>query len=70
MPSHGVDIIDGIPVTLKSGAMFAFQPGSSTSFQLGTYDSTQKKASWSLDTSAMTGWLESYRESLVPRSRK
>lgn len=68
MPSHGVDIIDGIPVLLKGGAMFAFQPNTVLNLQLGTYDATQKKATWTEGT--MTAWLQSYKETLVPRSRK
>ena len=70
MPSHGVDIIDGIPVLLKGGAMFAFQPGSSVSLQLGTYDAALKKATWELENSAISTWLQSYKESMAPRSRK
>ena len=69
MPSHGVDIIDGIPVILKGSSMFAFQPapGQTLNLQLGTYDEAQKKATWTGD---MAAWLQSYKEGLVPRSRK
>ena len=67
MPSHGVDIIDGIPVILMGSIMYAFQQGSSMTLALGTYDAALKKATWSGDMSA---WLESYKESLVARSRK
>jgi hypothetical protein len=74
MPSHGVDIIDGIPVYLKGSNMFAFRPEQSTSqpdLKLGTYDAATKKATW-LFTAASTGdtWLSSFRETLAPRSRK
>jgi hypothetical protein len=69
MPSHGVEIIDGIPVILRESVMYSFQPGSSGSqIPLGTYDSATKKAAWS--SSDLTEWLSSYRESLASRSRK
>ena len=68
MPSHGVDIIDGIPVILKSGVMYAFQPVG-VSLPLGTYDSATKKATWEPPT-ATAAWLASYKETLVARSRK
>jgi hypothetical protein len=74
MPSHGVDIIDGIPVYLKDGNMTAFQHGSSLNsevspIKLGTYDSTTKKATWSA-SDAMTQWLDTFRASMTGRSRK
>lgn len=72
MPSHGVEIIDGIPVILRESVMYSFHPASSgttgTQISLGTYDSATKKASWS--PSDLTAWLSSYRESLASRSRK
>ena len=68
MPSHGVDIIDGIPVLLKDGLMYAFQLNTVLNLQLGTYDSVEKKAVWSLNTTE--AWLQSYKETLQPRSRK
>jgi len=70
MPSHGVDIIDGIPVYLKGANMFAFRPGQTTSqpdLKLGTYDAATKRATW-LQPPAT--WLNTFRESLAPRSRK
>ena len=79
MPSHGVEIIDGIPVYLKGTNMFAFRPEltsnagavASQDLKLGTYDAATKKATW-LFTAASTGdtWLNSFRENLAPRSRK
>lgn len=72
MPSHGVDIIDGIPVILKGTVMYAFQPGipvTGTSLQLGTYDSATKKAIWESGNSS-NEWLTSYQHDLVARSRK
>jgi len=72
MPSHGVEIIDGIPVHLKDGFMLAFQHGSINQLapiKLGTYDSTTKRATWSV-TEAMTEWLETFRSTMVGRSRK
>ena len=70
MPSHGVDIIDGIPVILKGSSMYSFQPGVPTStLVLGTYDVATKKATW-VSSDATDAWLTSYKESLVARSRK
>ena len=71
MPNHGVEIIDGIPVHLKDGTMFAFQPGNTLTHQikLGTYDSSTKKASW-IPLDSMSSWLEEFRSSLSGRSRK
>jgi hypothetical protein len=75
MPSHGVEIIDGIPVHLKDGNMLAFQHGSSlnsdqlTPIKLGTYDAATKKASWST-SDQMTAWLENFRATMTGRSRK
>ena len=72
MPSHGVDIIDGVPVHLKDGTMFAFQHGSINQLppiKLGTYDSMTKRAIWSV-TGAMTEWLETFRSTMTGRSRK
>ena len=67
MPSHGTTIVDGIPVIVKDGLMFAFQSGSA--IRLGSYDSTLNKAVWDLKQDSVD-WLTSYRESLVSRSRK
>jgi hypothetical protein len=72
MPSHGVDIIDGIPVYLKGANMFAFRPEQAatvtmTDLKLGTYDAATKKATWIQPPDA---WLNTFRESLAPRSRK
>ena len=75
MPSHGVDIIDGIPVYLKGANMFAFRPEQTAAaianavpdLKLGTYDAATKKATW---TQPPDAWLTTFRESLAPRSRK
>ena len=77
MPSHGIEIIDGIPVHLKDGNMLAFQHGSSLNsdaaatvpIKLGTYDATAKKATWA-PSDAMGQWLDSFRATLAGRSRK
>jgi hypothetical protein len=77
MPSHGVEIIDGIPVHLKDGNMLAFQHGSSLNadfasnapIKLGTYDSTTKRATWST-SDAITQWLDTFRATMTGRSRK
>lgn len=73
MPSHGVDIIDGMPVFLKGSNMFAFRPEQAAGqpdLKLGTYDSATKKAAWSQEPGVMDSWLTSFRENLAPRSRK
>jgi hypothetical protein len=72
MPSHGVEIIDGIPVYLKGANMFAFRPEQATAvasqdLKLGTYDAATKKATWIQPPDT---WLTMFRESLAPRSRK
>jgi hypothetical protein len=75
MPSHGVEIIDGIPVYLKGSNMFAFRPeqvaGSAAvanqDLKLGTYDAATKRAMWIQPPDA---WLNTFRENLAPRSRK
>ena len=73
MPSHGVEIIDGIPVYLKGANMFAFRPEQTaatatiTDLKLGTYDAAMKKATWIQPPDT---WLNAFRESLAPRSRK
>ena len=71
MPSHGAEIIDGIPVILRDSVMYSFQPGFPPSSQvvLGSYDSATKKATWT-ESDARVSWLASYRETLAPRSRK
>ena len=74
MPSHGVEIIEGIPVILRDGIMYSFHPGTTqgsmtTSMKLGTYNQVTKKATWN-SSDSMDSWLLSYRESLTPRSRK
>ena len=72
MPSHGVEIIDGIPVILKGSTMYAFQHGlinpTAEQIILGTYDATTKKATWT-DVS-LDAWVAAYRGELVPQSRK
>jgi hypothetical protein len=72
MPVRGVDIIDGIPVSLKDGILYAFQNTSITPserIQLGTYDTVTKVATWK-HTDTMGKWLEEYQTSMAPRSRK
>jgi hypothetical protein len=72
MPSHGVEIIDGIPVILKGQVMHAFQPESvgAAPIILGSYISDTKKATWAEPTEATRAWLQTFRENLSPRSRK
>jgi hypothetical protein len=72
MPSHGVEIIDGIPVYLKINIMYAFQHGmtpSASPIRLGTYDSDKKCAKWE-SSETMRSWLSNYQTQLAPRSRK
>ena len=72
MPSHGAEIIDGVPVILRDSTMYSFHHGASqpaTQIALGTYDAATKKATWN-DNDALSGWLSSYREGLTSRSRK
>jgi hypothetical protein len=72
MPNHGIELIDGIPVTLKGNEMYAFQPGSpnpAKRIKLGTYDVSTKKALWE-NTEEMKKWIEDYQSALLPRSRK
>jgi len=72
MPSHGVDIIDGIPVILKNGIMYAFdsatKPGT-PQIQLGTYNAATKVATW-LASDTVTKWANEYQKNLIARSRK
>ena len=72
MPNHGIEIIDGIPVSLKGSEMYAFQPGvpsSSKKIKLGTYDATTRVATWQ-ESDEMKTWLNEYQANLAPRSRK
>ncbi len=76
MPSYDIEEIDGIPVTLRDGVMFAFLPpisSTSTSTQtpvrLGTYDEKQKKATWEM-TPELEAWKTAYRAALAPRARQ
>jgi hypothetical protein len=67
MPSHGAEIIDGIPVVLNDSVMYAFQV--TPPIRLGTYNAGTKLATWE-SSDAISNWLESFRESLTSRSRK
>lgn len=69
MPSHGAEIIDGIPVILRESVMYAFQLGVPPTIKLGTYDATSKKATWAMSDETNT-WLSTYKENLISRSRK
>ena len=65
--------MDGIPVYLKSGLIYAFQPeitgAPKDGICLGKYNPETKKATW--ETSVTTdSWLETFRASQTPRSRK
>jgi len=75
MPNHGIELIDGIPVTLKGNEMYAFQPGQhpaappAKKIKLGNYDAATKKASWD-NTEEMKKWVEEFQAGLAARSRK
>jgi hypothetical protein len=73
MPNHGIEIIDGIPVTLKGTEMYAFHPHPESPhpkrIKLGTYDASTKKALWE-NNDEMNKWIEAFQTNLVPRSRK
>jgi hypothetical protein len=69
MPSHGAEIIDGIPVILRDSVMYAFQLGVAPTIKLGTYDPATKTASWAMSDD-IAAWLTSYKEGLISRSRK
>lgn len=71
MPSHGVEIIEGIPVTIKDKVMYAFQSENlaAAPIVLGTYCATTKKAIWEHRDSEAT-WLSGYRATLVAKGRK
>jgi hypothetical protein len=72
MPNHGIELIDGIPVTLKGSEMFAFQPGLANSakrIKLGNYDTATKTATWH-NTDEMKTWVTEHQLNLAPRSRK
>ena len=75
MPSlhRGVDIVDGIPVYLKSGLIYAFQPeitgAPKDGICLGKYNPETKKATWE-SSAAIDTWLETFRASQNTRLRK
>jgi hypothetical protein len=69
MPSHGAEIIDGIPVILRDSVMYAFQHGTTPTLKIGKYDSTTKKATWD-SSEGLSSWLSSYKQSITSRSRK
>jgi hypothetical protein len=72
MPSHGVEIIDGIPVILRNGEMIAFQPGllsKDMKIKLGIYNAETHTATWQ-NTEEVKKWLEEYQRGMVSRSRK
>ena len=69
MPSHGAEIIDGIPVILRDSVMYAFQLGVAPTIKLGTYDAATKVATWAM-SDEIAAWLSTYKEGLTSRSRK
>lgn len=71
MPSHGVEIIEGIPVLLKGSDMYAFQieTASPTPLLLGTYCPATKKAEWK-QSDQISSWLTNFKETLVSKARK
>ena len=71
MPSHGIEIIDGIPVTLKDGVMYAFQPGTQITLpiRLGTFSQDTKIATWE-PSQNFAQWVTTHQSTLTPRQRK
>lgn len=81
MPSYDIEIIDGIPVVLRDGVMFAFIPPTgppsatgaptvpSSPVRLGTYDTKTKKATWEITPQALA-WKNAYAAALAPRARQ
>ena len=70
MPSYGTETIDGIPVIVREGILYAFQPGMRESplIRIGTYTASTKKAV--CESKELNTWLTSYKSTLVARSRK
>jgi hypothetical protein len=79
MPSHDIETIDGIPVVVRDGVMFAFIPPSGppsatpaapqAPVRLGTYDAKTKKATWEM-TPAVLAWKNAFAAALAPRARQ
>ena len=81
MPSYDIETIDGIPVVVRDGVMYAFIPPSAppssngtanvpqSPVRLGTYDAKAKKANWEI-TPQVLAWKNAYAAALAPRARQ
>ena len=81
MPSYDIETIDGIPVVLRDGAMFAFIPPTGapsasgapnapqTPIRLGTYDAKAKKATWEM-TPQVLAWKNAFASAIASRARQ
>ena len=81
MPSYDIETIDGIPVVLRDGVMYAFIPPTAppassgapvapqSPVRLGTYDSKAKKATWEM-TPQVLAWKNAFAAALAPRARQ
>ena len=81
MPSYDIEMIDGIPVVLRDGVMFAFIPPTAppsatgapnapqSPVRLGTYDSKNKKATWEI-TPQVLAWKNAFAAAMAPRARQ
>jgi hypothetical protein len=80
MPSYDIETIDGIPVVLRDGVMFAFIPPTGapsaatpaapqTPIRLGTYDAKTKKATWEM-TPQVLAWKNAFASAIASRARQ
>ena len=71
MPNHGVEIVQGIPVQIRDGVLYAYQPGQTTAIpiRVGTYDAKTQLPTWE-SGDFLVKWREEYAASLTPRARK
>ena len=79
MPSYDIETIDGIPVVLRDGVMFAFMPPApgtdatkqtpQTPVRLGTFDMKTKIATWEM-TPQVEAWKTNYATNMAPRGRQ
>lgn len=81
MPSYDIEMIDGIPVVLRDGVMFAFVPPTGppstggapnapqTPIRLGTYDVKAKKATWEI-TPQVLAWKNAFAAAIASRARQ
>ena len=71
MPNYGIEIVEGIPVYMKDGILYAFQIENlvyKSSLKLGSVN-TKNKIDW-CSKEDLAPWLETYRQSLTSKTRK